>query len=204
MKERLPSFLPSFNQLNTNIISEEANGKTAKIVDFKLGAVSNKQTGLVVGVVYSDTPDIGDPTIVDLLNVDGCQEWPESQDIWASGPTLAACLLNHTIGYAWYQTVNITNGNDIRNCTEPGLLCECMWEDFGDMDPDKFDDAYITAQNMIDCLILDFYGPPPSGNISNQYGTNILLVDILLQGNGLGFNSAIFAEEVILGRGIPK
>jgi len=185
-----------FNELNANITTENTNGKTAKIVDFELQNVSAQQTDLTIGVVYSLTPPPPPPPA-------GCEDWPITQDSWEAGETLADCLLNHTIGYAWYQTVTITGVDDIFNCTDPELTCQCTWEGVGDtMDPDKFDEAYLSAQDMVDCLILDSYGPP-SGNESNQHGTTVLLVDILLLGNTLGFNSAIFCEEIILGRGIP-
>ncbi len=186
-----------FNQLHASISGEEANGKTAKIADMELQHVSNQQTDLTIGIIYSLTPPPPPPPA-------GCEEWPASQSIWSSGPTIAACLTIGAVNYAWYQTVKISAFGDTRilNCSNPNLVCECVWEDYGEMmDYDKFEDAYLTTLDFIDCIILDVYGPSLP-NVSNQYG-NPHLVDITLQGNSAGDILALFCDEIIVGRGVP-
>ena len=185
--------IDKFNQLQTIIAAEESNGRTAKIVDFELQSVSNQQTDLSIGVVYGLFPP----------DIEVCT-WPDDTDIFFAHEILTPCLLNHVINYAWYQTITtVDSDGDIFACSDPQTSCQCIWEGTGSLDPLEMDQIFYATKDLVDCLILDLFGPPPPANSSN-HGIPILLVDIILQGNAITSTSAIFSEKVVLGRGIPK
>ena len=185
-----------FNELQASIAAEEqTNGRVAKIVDFKLESVSNQQSELVVGVVYAG-PGNGDSP----ENIDGCEEWPESENIWTAHIPLTACLLANVDNFIWFQTVQISNISQIESCYNEFTRGNFVYEvDGTTVEPDEFDEAYDYTLTMVNCIASDLYGNAPN---SSHVNGPVMLFDINLNGDFFSSAwSAFFCTEVVLGRG---
>ncbi len=182
-----------FNQLQTSIEAEEAaSGRTAKIVDFEINAISDQQSDLEVGVVFGGQE-----------NVDGCEDWPASESIYFAGDHLDPCILSPLDNLEWYQTVsNIENPS---LCYEDGEVT--MYDIIGNsMEPDDFDEAYAAAQDMIACFYSTYLPSPSNPTPTTPYifghhvVTDIELFGDVTPGTNFGF---IWCFRASVGYGVP-
>ena len=162
-----------FNQLQASILTEESNGRVAKIVDFEIGSISNQQTDLVIGIVYAGPDNGNNPE-----DISGCQPWPESVNVWEAHTPLTACLLSGVDNFLWFQTVQISNESQITSCYNQFTAGDYVYQVDGiTVEPDEFDEAHAYTLTMVGCIALDLYG-----NSSHVNGPPMLF-DITLQGD---------------------